>query len=56
VIAPSAGGFLLQNLGIWAPGVFSAILMGLGVAFSYWRIIKPSRRERLAADAETFKL
>jgi DHA1 family tetracycline resistance protein-like MFS transporter len=56
VIAPSAGGFLLQNLGIWAPGVFSAILMGLGVAFSYWRIIMPSRRERLAADAETFKL
>lgn len=56
VIAPSAGGFLLQNLGIWAPGVFSAILMALGVAFSYWRIIMPSRRERLAADAETFKL
>jgi DHA1 family tetracycline resistance protein-like MFS transporter len=52
VIAPSAGGFLLQNLGIWAPGVFSAVLMALSVVFSYGRIVIPSRRERIAAEAE----
>jgi DHA1 family tetracycline resistance protein-like MFS transporter len=39
VIAPSAGGFLLQNLGAWAPGVFSAALMLWVVYFTYRRII-----------------
>ena len=44
VIAPSAGGFLLQNLGAWAPGVVSAALMLWAVYFAYRRIIrvKPS--------------
>jgi DHA1 family tetracycline resistance protein-like MFS transporter len=39
VIAPSAGGFLLQNLGAWAPGVVSAALMLWVVYFTYRRII-----------------
>ena len=39
VIAPSAGGFLLQNLGAWAPGVVSAGLMLWAVYFTYRRII-----------------
>jgi DHA1 family tetracycline resistance protein-like MFS transporter len=39
VIAPSAGGFLLQNLGAWAPGLVSATLMLWAVYFAYRRII-----------------
>lgn len=42
VIAPSLGGFLLQVLGIWAPGVFSAIIMAWAVTFAYRRIILAS--------------
>jgi DHA1 family tetracycline resistance protein-like MFS transporter len=45
VIAPSVGGYLLQNLGVWAPGVFSALLMAWAVTFAYRRIILPSRRQ-----------
>ena len=51
VIAPSAGGYLLENLGLWAPGVFSAILMAVAVTLAYWRIILPNRSERMAMDA-----
>ena len=40
VIAPSAGGFLLQNLGAWAPGVVSAALMIWAVTFAYRRILR----------------
>jgi DHA1 family tetracycline resistance protein-like MFS transporter len=39
VIAPIAGGFLLEKLGAWAPGVFSAVLMAWAVWFAYRRII-----------------
>jgi DHA1 family tetracycline resistance protein-like MFS transporter len=39
VIAPSAGGFLLQNLGAWAPGVVSAALMLWVVYFTYRHIL-----------------
>jgi len=39
VIAPTVGGFLLCNLGTWAPGIFSAILMAWAVWFAYRRII-----------------
>jgi MFS transporter, DHA1 family, tetracycline resistance protein len=49
VIAPSVGGYLLQQLGIWAPGVFSALLMTWAVTFAYRKIIMPARRERLAS-------
>jgi DHA1 family tetracycline resistance protein-like MFS transporter len=51
VIAPTVGGFLLQSLGLWAPGIFSAILMVWVVIFAYRRIIIPARRERLATEA-----
>ncbi len=46
VIAPSAGGFLLQSLGIWAPGLFSAVIMGWAVVFAYRRIVMPAIEER----------
>ncbi|HWQ05070.1 MAG TPA: MFS transporter [Longilinea sp.] len=51
VIAPSVAGLLLQSLGIWAPGVFSAVIMGWAVTFAYRRIILPSIRERRLAEA-----
>jgi DHA1 family tetracycline resistance protein-like MFS transporter len=44
VIAPSLGGALLQNIGIWAPGVLSALLMIWVVIFAYRRIIIPAHR------------
>jgi predicted MFS family arabinose efflux permease len=47
-IAPSVGGYLLQRLGIWAPGVFSAILMGWAVFLAYWRIVKPARGSQVS--------
>lgn len=53
VIAPSAGGVLLQSLGIWAPGVFSAVMLGWAVTFTYRRIILPSIQERRLAEAES---
>jgi MFS transporter, DHA1 family, tetracycline resistance protein len=40
VIAPSAGGFLLQSLGAWAPGLVSAALMAWAILFTYLRIIR----------------
>jgi hypothetical protein len=39
VIAPSAGGYLLGQLGAWAPGVFSAVIMGWVVSFTWRRLI-----------------
>jgi MFS transporter, DHA1 family, tetracycline resistance protein len=45
VIAPSAGGFLLQNLGAWAPGLVSAALMLWAVIFTYRRIIRTKTPE-----------
>jgi DHA1 family tetracycline resistance protein-like MFS transporter len=50
VIAPSLGGYLLQSLGIWAPGIFSALLMVWAVSFAYRRIILPGARARRAAE------
>ncbi|MCX7607622.1 MAG: MFS transporter, partial [Anaerolineales bacterium] len=40
VIAPTVGGFLLDSLGVWAPGVFSALLLGWSVWFAYRRIVR----------------
>jgi DHA1 family tetracycline resistance protein-like MFS transporter len=37
VIAPTVGGLLMQNLGVWAPGIFSAIIMAWVVGFTYLR-------------------
>lgn len=56
VVAPSVGGFLLQNNGLWAPGVFSALLMAWAVSFTYYRIVVPEHRERLAASAESARV
>ena len=53
VIAPSLGGFLLDSVGRWAPGVFSAFLMAWAVSFAYRRIVIPANRARLAVDSET---
>ncbi|GAP21388.1 MFS transporter [Leptolinea tardivitalis] len=47
VIAPSIGGFLLQQLGVWAPGVFSALVMVWVVLFTYRKVILPARRASL---------
>jgi MFS transporter, DHA1 family, tetracycline resistance protein len=49
VIAPTVGGFLLQSLGIWSPGIFSALLILWVIVFTYRRIIIPTNRERVAA-------
>ena len=51
IIAPLAGGYLLQHLGTWAPGIFSAALMAWTIILAYWRIILPSKREKLAEEA-----
>ena len=48
IIAPIAGAYLLQNLGLWAPGIFSTFLMALTIVLAYWRIILPANRERVA--------
>jgi MFS transporter, DHA1 family, tetracycline resistance protein len=52
VIAPTLGGFLLQNLGIWAPGVFSALLMAWALSFAYRKIIFQARHDRSRTEAE----
>jgi DHA1 family tetracycline resistance protein-like MFS transporter len=39
VIAPSVGGVLLQNVGTWAPGIFSALVMVWVVTFVWRRIV-----------------
>lgn len=52
VIAPSVGGLLLQSLGIWAPGVFSAVVMAWAVTFAYRRIIMPAIRSRQEIQSE----
>jgi len=39
VVSPSAGGLLLQQVGAWAPGVFSALIMAWVVSFAWRRLI-----------------
>ena len=51
VIAPTVGGLLLERIGRFAPGIFSALLMVWAVSFAYRHIILPARRERLAAES-----
>lgn len=52
VIAPTLGGFLLQQVGRWAPGVFAAFLMAWVVTFTYRRIIIPARHATLVVKDE----
>ena len=47
VIAPTAGGFLLEQFGTWAPGAFSAVLMVWAVWFAYRRIVLVKRSSTL---------
>jgi DHA1 family tetracycline resistance protein-like MFS transporter len=56
VIAPTLGGFLIQSVGVWAPGVFTALLMVWTVAFAYRRIIHPGRLERMQMDSSRAKV
>jgi DHA1 family tetracycline resistance protein-like MFS transporter len=50
VIAPIAGGYLLQHLGVWAPGIFSVLLMALTIVIAYRRIILPTNRENVVEE------
>jgi hypothetical protein len=58
VIAPSLGGVLLGQVGAWAPGLLSAILMGWLVSFVYRRLFArpdpplPARGEPQWAQAQ----
>ncbi len=52
VIAPAVGGYLLGNVGRWAPGVFTAVLMAWAVSFAYRRIILPERSLNHQAELE----
>ena len=52
VIAPSVGGFLIQQVSRSAPGIFSALIMVWVVSFAYRRIILPDHRNRLQAETE----
>lgn len=58
VIAPSLGGVLLGQVGAWAPGILSAILMGWLVSFIYRRMFVrpdpplPARGEPQWAQAQ----
>lgn len=52
VIAPAAGGFLLEAFGTWAPGVFSALVMGWLITFVWRRMVlnpDPALPPRVAA-------
>jgi DHA1 family tetracycline resistance protein-like MFS transporter len=40
VISPSLGGFLLGNLGSWAPGIFGTLMMAWVTSFAWRRIVK----------------
>ncbi len=54
VLAPSAAGFLLGSLGVWAPGVVAAVIMAWVVSFAWRRLIArpdpplPTRGVRVA--------
>jgi DHA1 family tetracycline resistance protein-like MFS transporter len=48
--ASSVGGILLKGLGIWAPGVFSALRVAFAVVFSYRSMVLPTRHHRLAVE------
>jgi DHA1 family tetracycline resistance protein-like MFS transporter len=52
VLAPTVGGYLLGSLGTWAPGIFSAILMGWAVWVAYRRILR-AKTLSTVAEMET---
>jgi DHA1 family tetracycline resistance protein-like MFS transporter len=55
VIAPSVGGLLLEFVGVWAPGIFSALAMTWVVSFVWRRIVinpDPALPVRVALASE----
>ncbi len=58
IIAPVAGGLLLQQLGTWAPGMFGAVLMG-GLLVYVWvalydhEVVHTLQREKILNAAPT---
>ena len=58
VIAPTLGGLLLGQVGPWAPGILSALIMGWLISFTYRRLIAnpdpplPARGEPQWAEAQ----
>jgi hypothetical protein len=46
-----AGGYLLQHLGIWAPGIFNAIHTFLTIALTHWRNILSTRSVKVVVEA-----
>ncbi len=55
VFAPTMGGYLLGQIAVWAPGVFSALVMTWVTGYVWWRIISPSGEplERVARRADS---
>lgn len=57
MIAPTAGGVLLGQVGAWSPGIVAAVIMGWLVSFVYRRLIvnpdppRPMRGEPRWAEA-----
>jgi DHA1 family tetracycline resistance protein-like MFS transporter len=45
VISPTIGGLLFGGIGVWAPGVFSAIMILLAIWLAYQRIILVNEKE-----------
>jgi DHA1 family tetracycline resistance protein-like MFS transporter len=45
VISPSIGGLLFGGIGVWAPGVFSAVMILLALWLAYQRIILINEKE-----------
>lgn len=46
VVSPTIGGYLLQQFGAWAPGIFSALIMSYALWLAYQRIIRVKVSER----------
>jgi DHA1 family tetracycline resistance protein-like MFS transporter len=50
VFSPTLGGLLLDTLGSWAPGVFSALVLVWLSTYVYRYIYQPARASRLAVQ------
>lgn len=40
ILAPSVGGYLLAEIGLWAPGIFSALLLAALIPYAFRHFIK----------------
>lgn len=50
VISPTIGGYLLQQFGTWAPGIFSALVMSYALWLAYRRIVKGNPADAVLMD------